>query len=46
MNKSELNKLGLNALNYFNENFDREIVLDNMEEILIGKKGELVEDVI
>ena len=46
LNKYELNKLGLNALNYFNENFDREIVLDNMEEILIGKKGELVEDVI
>lgn len=38
MNKYELNILGLNALDYFNKNFDREIVLDNMEEILIGKK--------
>lgn len=38
MNKNQLSKLGLNALNYFNENFDRKIVLDNMETILINKK--------
>ena len=44
MDKSKLNKFGLNALNYFNDNFDREIVLDNMENILIGEKGELVEN--
>lgn len=44
MNKYELNKLGMNALNYFNENFDRKIVLDSMEVILLGRKGELVEN--
>ena len=38
MDKNQLNQLGLNALNYFNKNFDRKIVLDNMEAILINKK--------
>ena len=38
MDKNQLNQLGLNALDYFNKNFDRKIVLDNMEAILINKK--------
>ena len=38
MSKNQLSELGLNALNYFNKNFDRKIVLDNMEAILINKK--------
>ena len=36
MSKDELSKLGLNSINYFNENFERNIVLNKLEKNLLN----------